>query len=222
MRRSLLTSAAFAVSALLAAAAHSEPAPAACALASGLVVAQDQGVVTLVCIGPNEAQGNQLAELLSRILQNRLDPQAVLVKLEEIAPVPRDGVARLLDDAQREAVIRVLSGNPPEQIAIVAHPEAADSGDFAKALAMPLLMVGWRIESNQIRRVAPKPLAEITGVALVVRDRNAAPEKAVRLKAALAAARIVAPLVSDPALPGEATTLWVGRRSTVFGVAEKR
>ena len=73
-------------------------------------------------------------------------------------------------------------------------------------------MVGWKIEGNEIRRVAVKSLEPVRGVAVVVRDKNAAPEKAVQLKAALAAAKITAPLVSDPGLAPDATLLWIGRR----------
>ncbi len=73
-------------------------------------------------------------------------------------------------------------------------------------------MVGWQIEGNEIRRVAVKSLEPVHGVALVVRDRAAAPEKALQLKAALAAAHVTAALVSDPGMAPDAALLWIGRR----------
>src|SRR5690348_3054943 len=80
--------------------ARAEDAPAAgCTLASASFLASpDQGEVTINCSGLSEAFGRQLAEIMSRILQNRLDPQMVLVKLEEVDRVPEAGVARTVDD----------------------------------------------------------------------------------------------------------------------------
>ena len=75
-----------------------------------------------------------------------------------------------------------------------------------------LFSVGWQIENNQIRRRAPRELDPVAGVAIVVRDRNAPPPRAQRLKAALDAANVGAVLVSDLALSPEAILLWVGRR----------
>lgn len=195
-------------------AARAEDAPTAgCTLASASFLAQpDQGDVTINCSGLSEAFGRQLAEIMSRILQNRLDPQMVLAKLEEIERVPQAGVARTVDEHQRQLIIQNLLGKPAAQIAITAHLTVEDSAEFAKAIATSLMMVGWQIEGNQIRRAAPKSLDPVSGIALVVRDRGAAPPKALHLKAALAAARVSAVLVSDPALAPDATLLWVGRR----------
>jgi hypothetical protein len=75
-------------------------------------------------------------------------------------------------------------------------------------------MAGWQIEGHQIRRAAPKTLDPVSGLAVVVRDRDAPPQKAVRLRAALTAAHVNAPLVSDPSLAAEATVLWIGKRPT--------
>lgn len=201
-----------------------DPPPAAqpsCGLANGLMASQDQGTVTIICEPMSEAAGTQLGDILNRILMNRLDPQSVLVKLEEIAPIPPEGVARILDDNQRQVVVQQLVGKPAEQVAIIAHPSVADSGDYAKSIAAPLLMVGWQIEGNQIRRAAPKALDVVRGIALMVRDAASPPEKATRLKAALSAAKVMVPLVSDPSMPPEATTLWIGKRPTLFGFAQK-
>jgi hypothetical protein len=52
----------------------------------------------------------------------------------------------------------------------------------------------------------------VQGVAIVVRDTNAPPKKALRLKAALTAAKVAAPFVSDPRFDAEATMLWIGKR----------
>jgi hypothetical protein len=73
-------------------------------------------------------------------------------------------------------------------------------------------MAGWQIEGHQIKRAAPKLLETVPGVALVVRDKDAPPPKAVRLRAALAAARVSAPLVSSPSLAADAAMLWIGKR----------
>jgi hypothetical protein len=168
--------------------------------------------VTIGCSGPSVAVGKQLAEVLTRILQSRLDPKMVLVKLDELSQVPREGVARTLDADQRRLIIQSLNGKPAQQVAITAHPAVADSAAFAEALAAPLLMVGWHIEGNEIRRVTLKSLHQMRGVAVVVHDRAAAPPKALELQAALAAGHVIAPLVSDPDLPLDAALLWVGQR----------
>jgi hypothetical protein len=149
---------------------------------------------------------------MTRILQSRLDLQAVMAKLDDVESIPDEGVARTVSDAQRHAILQALSGKQGEQIAITVHPLVDDSAEFGKAIATPLIMVGWQIEGNQIRRAAPKALDPITGVAIVVRSRDAAPAKAQQLKTALTAARIGAQLVSDPALPADAAMLWIGRR----------
>lgn len=197
-------------------AARADDAPVAgCTLASASFLASpDQGDVTINCTGLSETFGRQLADIMTRILQNRLDPQLVLVKLEEVDRVPEAGVARTVDDQQRQMIIQNLIGKPVAQIAVTAHLSVEDSAEYAKAIATSLMMVGWQVEGNQIRRAAPKALDPVAGLALVVRDRGAPPQKAQQLKAALAAAHITALLVSDPALAPDATLLWVGRRLT--------
>jgi len=112
----------------------------------------------------------------------------------------------------RQQIIKSLFGKPAGQIAITAHPVVTDSAEFATAIAAPLLQVGWQIEGQQIRRAAPKSLEPVPGLAIVVRDKGAAPPQALLLKAALNAAHITAPLVADPSAAPEATLLWVGRR----------
>ena len=194
-------------------AARAEDAPAAgCTLGSVNILSLDQGEVSINCTGLNEAFGRQFAEILTRILRERLDPQTVMAKLDEVDRAPAEGVARIVDENQKQVIIQSLVGKPSEQIAITAHPMVEDSAEFAKAIATPLLMVGWQIEGHQIRRAAPKSLDPVSGLVIVVRERNAPPPKALQLKTALSAARIGASLMSDPALPPDAVLLWVGRR----------
>ena len=203
---------------LLAAAAASgawaQPAPpAGCTLGSQTpLLPQGQGDATINCTGVSETVARQLADVLTRVLQNRLDPQAVMAKLNEIAAVPEQGVARALSDDQRQRIINSLLHKPTGQIAINAHPLVEDSAEYAQSLATTLATVGWQIENNQIRRRAPKELDTVAGVALVVRDRNAPPPKARQLKEAFDAANLGASLVSDAAMPGESMLLWIGRR----------
>src|SRR5207248_8651172 len=192
--------------------ADDPPAPASCAIAAQPLFGGDAANVTISCSGINEAFANQLAALMSRILRDRLDPQMVNAKLDEVERVPDDGVARTVDDSQRQAIIQTLAGKDTEQITIIAHPAVEDSAGYGKDLATPLLMAGWQIEGHQVRRTAPKPLEPVQGVAIVVRDTNAPPKKALRLKAALTAAKIAAPLVADPRFDAEATMLWIGKR----------
>jgi hypothetical protein len=195
--------------------------PAACSVGSTNILAlpgqseatsDAKGDVTINCSGLTEAFGNQLADVLTRILQNRLDPQMVMAKLDEVNSVPEAGVARTVDDAQRQLIIQSLVGKPSGQIEITAHAAVDDSAEFAKEIAAPLVMVGWRIEGHQIERAAPKALEPVHGVAVIVRDKGAAPQTALLLKSALNAAHITASLVSDPALPPDAIRLWIGRR----------
>src|ERR1700704_3974289 len=187
--------------------------PVGCALTSAPLMAQPEGSVLIACMGGiTEAFGGQLADVMTRILQSRLDLQAVMAKLDDVESIPDEGVARTVSDAQRHAILQALSGKQGEQIAITVHPLVDDSAEFGKAIATPLIMVGWQIEGNQIRRSAPKALEPITGLAIVVRSRDALPPKAQQLKTALSAARIGAQLVSDPALSADAAMLWIGRR----------
>src|SRR5713101_7720833 len=86
--------------------ARAEDAPAAgCSVGSTNFLSQDKGDakgdVTINCSGLTEAFGNRLAEVLNRILQNRLDPQVVLAKLAELDSVPEAGVARMVSEDQR-------------------------------------------------------------------------------------------------------------------------
>ncbi len=124
----------------------------------------------------------------------------------------QQGGARTANESQRQLIIQNLVGKPGGQIAITAHPMIEDSAEFAKAIATSLLMVGWQIEGQQIRRAAPKSLEPVHGIAVVVRDRGAVPQQALQLKAALTAAHIGAALVGDPSLAPDATLLWVGQR----------
>jgi len=198
---------------VLSPAARADDAPApACGLTSAPLLASSDGNVLIGCSGGvSEAAGNQLAEILTRILQKRLDPQLVLVKLEEVDRVT-DGVARVVDDGQRQAIVQSLVGKQAEQITITAHLAVDDAAEFAKGIAAPLTMAGWQIEGHQIRRAASRALDGVHGVAIVVRNRDAAPPKALQLKNALSAAQIGSQLVSDPNLPADAATLWIGRR----------
>ena len=84
--------------------------------------------------------------------------------------------------------------------------------EWVHEIAAPLMMVGWQIDGNQIRRAAPKALDPVQGLAIVVRDPNAPPPKAVQLKAALTAARLNPVVIADPAMPADGATLWIGRR----------
>ena len=192
--------------------ADDPPAPASCALSTQPLFGGDPNAVTIACSGINEAFANQLAGLMTRILRDRLDPQLVNAKLDEVERAPEDGVARTLEEGQRHAIVQALAGKDAEQITVTAHPAVEDSAGYAKELATPLLMVGWQIEGHQIRRAVSKTLEPVPGVAVVVRDQNAPPKKAQRLKAALSAGHVNAPFVSDPSLAPEATVLWIGKR----------
>lgn len=185
---------------------------AACTVTNANIVSQDLGDVTITCTALSEAFGRQLAEILTRVLQDRLDPQMVLGKLDDIDQVPQEGIARTVSEAQRQLMIQSLSGKPTGQIAITAHPEVADSAEFAKGIATSLLQAGWEIAGQQIRRAAPPSLDPVPGLAVVVRDKNAPPRPALQVKAALNAAHITAPLVADPTLDSGTVLVWVGRR----------
>jgi len=192
----------------------------ACSVTDVNMTSPDQGTVTIGCSGLSEAFGRQFADILTRILKDRLDPQTVMVKLDEVDRVPQEGIARTVDESQRQLIIQSLFGKPPGQIAITAHPIVEDSAEFAKAIATPLLQVGWRIEGQQIRRAAPQSLEPVPGLAVVVRDKGAAPRQALELRAALNAAHIATGLVADPSLAPDATLLWIGRRPGFSGPAK--
>src|ERR1700687_1896082 len=133
--------------------ARAEGAPAAgCTVTAANTVSPEQGGATIDCAGLSEAFAKPFADILSRILKERLDPQMVMVKLDEVDRVPEEGVARTVDDNQRQLIIQSLFGKPAGQIAITAHPIVEDSAEFAKAIATPLLQVGWRVGGQAIRR----------------------------------------------------------------------
>ena len=225
MKRSLFVAGFLALAAAAAPSAHADNGNSlqvGCGLANGILASQDQGTVTISCDGVSEAAGTQLADIMNRILLNRLDLQSVVVKLGEIASIPEDGVARTLDDKQRHMIVQELVGKPGEQIAIIAHPLVSDSADYAKSIAAPLLMTSWQIEGNQIRRAAPKPFDSVSGIALFVRNPSSPPEGALRLKAALSAARVMAPLVQDSSMASDATTLWIGKRPVLLSATQKQ
>jgi hypothetical protein len=201
--------------AVLPAAARADDAPPSaigCGIVTNGLVGTGPNQVMISCTGASEEFGAQLAGILTYVLQRRLDPELVIVKLDEIEGLPPGDAPRSLTADQGQAIVQSLYGKPPEQIAVVAHPQGADTSDYAVALASRLAMAGWQIDGNQIRRVIPPGLDEIAGLVLVVRNDKAPPEKAVRLKAAMAAAKILLPIISDPTLPADGALLWVGKK----------
>jgi hypothetical protein len=187
--------------------------PPGCTVAgTNILQQQDQGEVQINCTGLSEAMGNQLVDIMTRILRDRLDPGMVLSKLDEVDKIPEEGVARTVDEGQKQLIIQTLNGKPAGKVTVTAHPAVEDSAEYAKAIALSLLQVGWQIEGQQIKRNAPAALDPVLGIAVVVRDRNTAPPTAVALKAALNKARIGAALVADPTMAADATLLWIGRR----------
>ena len=69
--------------------------PVGCALTSAPLMAQPEGSVLIACMGGiTEAFGGQLADVMTRILQSRLDLQAVMAKLDDVESIPDEGVAR--------------------------------------------------------------------------------------------------------------------------------
>jgi len=173
---------------------------------------QSESDVTIACSGMPEAMAGPLTAVLTRILQERLDPQQVIAKLGEVAALPVEGAARTVNDDQRQAIVKSLHGKPAAEVAMIAHPLVEDTAELAQALASPLVMVGWQLQGNQIRRAAPRNLDPVPGIAIVVRDPAKLPPKAEQLKAALVAGRLGPTLVSDPAMAPDAVLLWIGRR----------
>jgi hypothetical protein len=190
------------------------PADNPCSVSVNVSATPDQGGVTIACNGVGEVFGNQFTDVLNTVLTRRLDPQQVMAKLAELDPVPNADAARDLDGAHRQLLVQALVGKPPEQIAIGADPKESDAGDYGKAIATAILMVGWQVEGNQILRKEIPALNGVHGVAIVVRNDANPPPKAVALREALKAAHVEAVLHSDPTLGGDATLLWIGKRPT--------
>jgi hypothetical protein len=186
-----------------------------CGIASGAFVAQSDGQVTINCVGVTAEFGAQLAGVLTEVLQRRLDPELVVAKLAEIEGLPADDVPRTLNADQGQTLVQSLVAGKPAAIAISADPDGAEPGGYALSIATRLGMAGWRIEGDQIRRSVPAGLSEIHGLVLAVRDDKAPPDKAMRLKQAMAAAKIFVPIVAKPDLGAEAALLWVGKRPTL-------
>lgn len=186
-----------------------------CGVASGAFVAQGDGQVTINCVGVTPEFGAQLAGVLTEVLQRRLDPELVVAKLAEIEGLPPDGTPRNLAADQGQTLVQSLVAGKPATISINADPEGAEPGGYALAIATRLGIAGWRIEGDQIRRAVPPGLDDVHGLVLAVRDEKAPPDKATRLKQAMAAAKIFVPIVSKPDLGPEAALLWVGKRPTL-------
>jgi hypothetical protein len=190
------------------------PADAPCAVSVNMLATPDQGGITIACNGVGEVFGNQFTDMLNNILTRRLDPQQVMAKLAELDPVPSADAARDLDGAHRQLLVEALIGKAPAQIAIGADPKSSDAGDYGKAIATSLLMVGWQVDGNQISRKEIPTLNGVHGVALVVRDGASLSAAAVALRAALKAAHVEVAVRYDPTLGAAATLLWIGKRPT--------
>jgi hypothetical protein len=182
-----------------------------CGLVSGALISQDQGQVMINCVGVTPEFGGQLAGILTYVLQNRLDPEIVVAKLNEIEGVPEGDAPRSLSIDQGQAIVESLVGKPAT-VAITADPGGTDSADYALAIATRLGMAGWQIEGNQIRRTVPPGFDDIHGLVLVVNDEKKPPAAALTLKKAMAAGKIYLPIISDPKLAANASLLWVGKR----------
>jgi len=183
-----------------------------CGLVSGALISQDQGQVMINCVGVSQEFGGQLAGVLTFVLQHRLDPEIVIAKLNEIEGAPLGDQPRTLSADQGQTIVQSLLGKPSAQIAVVANPAGTDAADYALQIATKLQMAGWQIEGSQIRRVTPPNLADINGLVLVVHDEKSPPDSALRLKQAMATAKIFLPIISDPSLGKDAELLWVGKR----------
>ena len=192
--------------------AQAADAPQGCGLVSGALISQGQGQVMINCVGVTEEFGSQLAGILTFVLQHRLDPGLVVAKLDEIQGGPVGDAPRTLTADQGQALVQGLVGKPSATIAVVASPLAKDASDYAMAIATKLQIAGWQIEGSQVRRSVPSNLADVTGMVLVVHDEKSPPEAAVRLKQAMAAAKIFLPIIADPSLAADAEMLWIGNR----------
>lgn len=188
-----------------------------CGLVTSALISQDQGQVMINCVGVSEEMGDQLAGVLTFVLQHRLDPQIAVAKLNEIEGAPADGAPRTLSADQAQTLVQGLVGKPSATIAVIASPDSKDAGDYALAIATKLQIAGWQIEGRQVRRTAPQDLADIPGLALVVHDEKAPPEAALQLKQAMAAAKIYLPIISDPSLGKDAELLWIGKLADLDG-----
>lgn len=188
------------------------PASRGCGLVSGALVSQDAGQVMINCVGVTEAFGGQLAGILTYVLQNRLDPELVIAKLNEIQSMPAGNAPRTITPDQGQAIVQSLLAGKPATIAIVANPDGSEAANYALAIATRLGMASWQIEGSEIRRTVPPALADIDGLVLVVHDDKAPPERALALKKAMEAAKIFLPIIADPTLPPDGAMLWVGKR----------
>ena len=128
-----------------------------CGLVSGALISQGQGQVMINCVGVTEEFGAQLAGILTYVLQNRLDPEIVIAKLNEVEGIPEADAGRTLSVDQGQAIVQSLVGSSG-QIAMAADPGGNDTSDYALAIATKLGMAGWQIAGKQIRRTVPQGL----------------------------------------------------------------
>ncbi|MBV9827197.1 MAG: hypothetical protein JO001_16260 [Alphaproteobacteria bacterium] len=202
------------------ASSRAEDSAAGCQITGTNIGSTDKGYVEMTCGGITQDTGNQLNDIINRIVQNRLDPQVISARLDDIVAMPPDDKPRAVSDDQRQKIIKSLVGIPPQEVGITAHPLADDSVDYARTIAAALLQVGWKIDGQEIQRIAPRVLNPVLGTAIVVRDRDNPPAKARQLKAALLMASVAAPLVSDPSMSPDTAIVWVGRRPGMPGLAK--
>lgn len=190
-------------------------------MSDSALVNQGSGTVTIDCVGVTPEFGNQLAGILTYVLQRRLDPEIVVAKLNEVNGVPADDTPRNLTVDQGQALVQsLMASGKPATIAVTADPGAPDSANYALAIATRLGMAGWNIAGSQIVRDVPPGLDDIRGMVLVVHDEKTPPEMAVELKKAMAAAKIFLPIVSRPEIEPNAAMLWIGKRPTLNASAQ--
>lgn len=184
------------------------------------LVNQDSGTVTINCVGVTAEFGNQLAGVLTYVLQHHLDPEIVIAKLGEVDGVPAGDTPRSLTvDQGQEIVKSLVASGKPATIAVTADPEEPDAANYALAIATRLGMAGWQIAGSQISRTTPPGLDDIRGLVLVVRDEKKLPAMADALKKAMGAAKIFLPIISRPEIAPDAAMLWIGKRPVLNAAA---
>jgi xanthosine utilization system XapX-like protein/plasmid stabilization system protein ParE len=131
------------------------PPPPVCNVIGTNPLTQTEADVTISCSAMPEGLAWPLTAVLTRILQQRLDPQQVPAKLTEVAALPVEGAARTINDDQRQAIVRSIHGKPSAEVAMIAHPPVEDTAEFAQGLATPFrerpYIVPYRVRGDTVR-----------------------------------------------------------------------
>lgn len=109
------------------------------------------------CPGMSMEQFNQLVGILNRIARDRLDPKAVMAKLDEISAgveeLQKRVGDRMLTEPQASALMRTLRQSPGSLRVVILGDREANA--YGRALINVLAGAGWKVIVDSIGMQVP-------------------------------------------------------------------